>query len=795
MRVGKRVLAAGGERFDQFFGPAEDVVITHVKEGLTTSKTVDYMKDIIYRTLYQTERIAPVLQGKNLYETCQNIWTFLFHYVQYQEDKKGVEQVRRPYAMWRDRITGVDCDCYTTFISSVLTNLRIPHYIRRSNNLNAVQIDKKNDYQHIYVVVPDGRKTIIIDPVCHEFNKEYDYYDIDDTYMAELQELGGLPNTNTLGCPGNPDCGCNQPQQMNGWISDAANAVGSGISNAANAVGSGVTQVVNQIGNTAAGQLFRNVRDEVRDGIKFTIKEFTDGAGKVIRLVNRYTNPATITVRNGVLAAMKVDLFNFAERAKWGYLTKEQAMSKGLSADSWDKAKNALDFLEEKFWQMGGKRHNLKKAILNGKGNKGWGGSYVVPMDASTLNNNEFEDEQEYALDKAIILTPAELALLCGALDDKIWGAGKEAGFQPIVQVNGQWKANPAYDWGKVYENLLVHIYGSYTDAATPAWNSVYYTKDINGNKVPFKYIESVGLKPGWDEARRNQFLYEYGYLAKPYLHTGGNLGVDERRYILPLQAMGIHAPGALPAITDKNGNPIAGSQTMGEPVSATVVIAAASGLIGTACTMLTTFKKPLSASGQCVPPQKPIPTGNADIDSAAMSFYNTQLSICAAQSAVANVASTVASTAVPTAQPASTAQATQTAQAPPASTAPAASTLPATTPQALPPAGSDGKTNNAGDVEKTGNTVLYVVGGAALAAITVAIISSSKDKGKSQRKSSGTMNGLGQADIGKIAKKAKSIRKDGEDWTSALSRAAGSKKKSAKNKKPTSQKSKKLRI
>jgi hypothetical protein len=59
-----------------------------------------------------------------------------------------------------------------------------------------------------------------------------------------------------------------------------------------------------------------------------------------------------------------------AGRIRYAYLTEEQAQAKGLDIEKYHKLKKILTKLEDVFYSGGGKKENLKKAILTGKGNK-----------------------------------------------------------------------------------------------------------------------------------------------------------------------------------------------------------------------------------------------------------------------------------------------------------------------------------------------------------------------------------------------------------------------------------------
>jgi hypothetical protein len=89
---------------------------------------------------------------------------------------------------------------------------------------------------------------------------------------------------------------------------------------------------------------------------------------KVAFVVNR-ANPATVLLRNGVLASMKLNLFKVAQRLKWAYLSDDDAKKKGINMVKFEKLKAVRAKLEGLFYKAGGNPENLKKSILKGKGN------------------------------------------------------------------------------------------------------------------------------------------------------------------------------------------------------------------------------------------------------------------------------------------------------------------------------------------------------------------------------------------------------------------------------------------
>ena len=61
---------------------------------------------------------------------------------------------------------------------------------------------------------------------------------------------------------------------------------------------------------------------------------------------------------------MKINLMNVAGRLRYGYLTDSQAQAKGMNLSELKKLRSIKDRAETVYWQAGGKKENLKKAIL-----------------------------------------------------------------------------------------------------------------------------------------------------------------------------------------------------------------------------------------------------------------------------------------------------------------------------------------------------------------------------------------------------------------------------------------------
>lgn len=314
----KRYLKSGKD-VDSLF-PRATLMDKTIKRGATVSDTVKFIPQAVQMTRWQTQKLTDqFFRGYDLRETCRRIVDFVYDHINYRKDEDGLEQIRSPRRSWHERLTGVDCDCYTTFISTILTNLRIKHKLRIAKY-------SEDHFQHIYPIVPlpqGGYLTLDCVPMPRRFNYEEPYTEIKDTNM-NLEFLDGIPEDEMLG------------------IDD-----------------------IEGLGKTKLGKALK----------------------KGLHSFNR-VNPATIALRNGLLAAMKLNTMNIAGRIRWSYLSEQEAVAKGINPAKHRKLRQVRERLEKIFYGAGGKEKNLKSAILKGKGNKGHavrGFGYIDPMEMSGL--------------------------------------------------------------------------------------------------------------------------------------------------------------------------------------------------------------------------------------------------------------------------------------------------------------------------------------------------------------------------------------------------------------------------
>ncbi|PKQ66446.1 hypothetical protein [Raineya orbicola] len=180
---GKRAIADGKE-YEKYFDVALGTTEV-IEKYANLSDTIDLMQKAIAESIPQTARISKVLKGKDIYETCKNIWHFVYKHIAYRRDEKGKEQVRTALRTWQDRHKGVDCDCYTVFICSILCNLGI------ANSFRIAKYNKNVGFQHVYPIVPyeNARGYIVIDCVLDKFDKEHPFIEKKD-YKITMENLG-----------------------------------------------------------------------------------------------------------------------------------------------------------------------------------------------------------------------------------------------------------------------------------------------------------------------------------------------------------------------------------------------------------------------------------------------------------------------------------------------------------------------------------------------------------------------------------------------------------------------------
>lgn len=460
----KRKLKDGRE-FDHLFPPPSETDTT-IKKSADVEDTLRFIRTALPQTLWQTEKIGKTLKGRTLEETCSNIWHFGYEHIQYKRDEDGVEQVRSPRRTWWDRKTGVDCDCYTVFILSILRSLNIDCLARITKY--SKRYPEVPRWQHVYPIVPkpghmedyiDERDWyIVIDCVKEDFDDEQPYLECKD-YDMRLDYLDGIGETDEM----QADVQGETQQFMDFDYADPDNVDLADLAsiyddeelgNIFKKIGGAVKKVANKVGSAV-----KTVAQNIKTTAPILAKKVGDDIGKGVRFINRYVNPATVLLRNGFLLAMKINLMNVGGRLRYAYLTDAQAQTLGINLSELKKVRSVKDRAETVYWQAGGKKENLKKAILGGKGNK----DNKVPLSGlEGLDDNVYADLDEYniihsdnldglgeiASGTAIAAASAAVAAIAGALKQVkglfTKGGSEEAAFQSETDNAGTTSSAPA---------------------------------------------------------------------------------------------------------------------------------------------------------------------------------------------------------------------------------------------------------------------------------------------------------------------------------------------------------------
>ncbi len=432
-----------GSSFDKYFPQVknEDRTIVGNREA-EVDDVVVLMQKVVWKYLDDTKELAPILQGKNLKDTIVKIWDFLYHHIQYQLDKSGLEQLRRPARLWHDKIG--DCDDFAMAASSILTNLGIAHKFRITKY-------GKPNFQHVYVIVPNGHGHYVIDPVLSlanyekpftekkDFNMNLNGIDVavlegfgnadselvNDLLLDDLDGLGSLTdqqadqkmykylvktreytlkNKKSVGLYEDADSFIKMldyaikywhtPKREEALAILAKNEEDYNIRNGFSGFDDEDEELdetwddLSGLSNAEVIQFLEDVNNPELDGLGFFKKWFKKvkkkskkfwgkvkkGIKKVGKVLVRY-NPASIAIRNGFLLAMKINLFKFAQRLKWGYATKAQIKGK-ITEAYWRKSQKTLKRVRNIFVnKLQGKESALKKAILKGRS----GGLHGIP--------------------------------------------------------------------------------------------------------------------------------------------------------------------------------------------------------------------------------------------------------------------------------------------------------------------------------------------------------------------------------------------------------------------------------
>ena len=369
---------ASGSQYDSLIPRPQGVKELLQKNSDNISDTMRFMGQIIGKWYKDTANLAPLLIGTSKFQTCHNIWDFVYNHIQYSTESE--EQLPRPAYTWHvKRRVGADCDDYAIFISTILLNLKINHVVR------IAKYNGNTDFQHVYIVVPDASGDIIIDPVLNQFNKEENYSFKKDYTMAGLgvniYGLKGIGETQTI---------TNPMLAIGAKLFDAPNL--SGVEDDAQRLAileaSRDTLLVIPELSPNSKELVKmyqlaidNWDTPLRGDALMAIDAYDQGLsgnsglgktfiGKIfagaVKVIKKF-NPVSVLIRNAFLLCLRVNVFQQSSLLSPGYYTYEQVQPRGYTRDRWERAVKACQDLGKMYKDWGGEEKFVRAAVLHGK--------------------------------------------------------------------------------------------------------------------------------------------------------------------------------------------------------------------------------------------------------------------------------------------------------------------------------------------------------------------------------------------------------------------------------------------
>ncbi|MTB49816.1 transglutaminase domain-containing protein [Lewinella sp. W8] len=156
------------------------------KEEYRTGDIMKVVQDIVRGYAHETEQFSR--QFSRSEAGLKKLFNWVYRNFTYKEDPPGSQWVQTPAYLNRHRVG--DCKSYTAFISSVLQNLGIDHYIRYAAY-------GTSEYRHVYPVALLDGKQIPLDVVYKvqhggRFGEEKRYTKKKDIKVKGLYQLGSI---------------------------------------------------------------------------------------------------------------------------------------------------------------------------------------------------------------------------------------------------------------------------------------------------------------------------------------------------------------------------------------------------------------------------------------------------------------------------------------------------------------------------------------------------------------------------------------------------------------------------
>lgn len=168
--------------------PFKNNIFTNYKDG-TNNNIIKVLESSFYKSADDVKQddFYKYFAGDTLEDTAYNVWKYVKDNVTYKEDGQAYQKIKLPGALLH--YGEGDCKSMSLFCAAVLS-----HYAPGKVGFRYVSYRNDPTPTHVYCIVKDKNKTIIVDPVWNSFNSSKDYkYKINK--IMTIQTLSGIKST------------------------------------------------------------------------------------------------------------------------------------------------------------------------------------------------------------------------------------------------------------------------------------------------------------------------------------------------------------------------------------------------------------------------------------------------------------------------------------------------------------------------------------------------------------------------------------------------------------------------
>lgn len=134
---------------------------------------------------YIDQEAVECLRSADDYDTLHNVWKFVKHNVTYKQDRRGVEIIKAPHALFR--IGRGDCKSFSISEVALLRALGF-----KGIRYRFTSYEVGGDFTHVYVVVKYRGRDVILDAVYPRFDEEDNRYVRKKDIPAAQKAISGI---------------------------------------------------------------------------------------------------------------------------------------------------------------------------------------------------------------------------------------------------------------------------------------------------------------------------------------------------------------------------------------------------------------------------------------------------------------------------------------------------------------------------------------------------------------------------------------------------------------------------